>query len=177
MLVRHRLTTLLSCAGLSLMAACGDDATGFRDANVPLGVTTRGTTADVSGEWFVRATTPGNEDLQRVNILPERQGIPAVELVRRTCESNGDCEEVGEIWRAKPLGQHRWRIQSPQGDAARELWVVWVDEGFRTAAIGTPDGSYGWILDRAPTGGSDRVTAAQEILAFNGYDAAQLVTR
>lgn len=177
MQMRHRLNTLLSCAGLALLTACSDGESGFRDANVPLSVTTRGTAADVAGEWFVRATTPGNEDLQRVNILPEWQGAPAVALERRTCESNGDCEEVGEIWRAKPLGQHRWRIQSPHGDSARELWVVWVDEGFRTAAIGTPDGSYGWILDRAPNGGADRIKAAREILTFNGYDAAQLVIR
>ncbi len=160
-----------------LLAACGDDVIGYRDLDVPLGVTTRGTAADVSGQWYVRAATPGNEDLQAVAILPDWQGSPAVELLRRTCEANGDCEDVGEIWRAKPLGQHRWRIQSPHDDATRELWVIWVDEGFRTAAIGTPDGSYGWILDRAPNGGADRIEAAREILDFNGYDTASLAAR
>ncbi|WP_254054587.1 lipocalin family protein [Roseovarius sp. EL26] len=176
MMCRH-LKILLTWVTLAFLAGCGDGATGYRDPNVPLSVTTRGTAGDVSGAWYVRAGTPGNEDLQKVSILPDWQGMQAVELVSRTCESNGDCEEVGEIWKAKPLGQHRWRIQSPHGDATRELWVIWVDEGFRTAAIGTPDGSYGWILDRASNGGSDRIEAAREILDFNGYDTAQLVAR
>ena len=55
--------------------------------------------------------------------------------------------------------------------------MVWVDEGYRTAAIGTPDGSFGWVLDRAASGGGDRITAAREILEFNGYDEGALRMR
>ena len=50
-------------------------------------------------------------------------------------------------------------------------------EGFRTAVIGSPEGGYGWILDRRATGGEDRITAAQEILDFNGYDLSALQMR
>lgn len=48
-------------------------------------------------------------------------------------------------------------------------WVVWVDEGYRTLAVGTPSGAFGFVLDRAG-GGEDRLRAAAEILDFNGYD-------
>ena len=36
------------------------------------------------------------------------------------------------------------------------------------------DGSGAAILDRATTGGADRIAAAREILDFNGWDTGQL---
>ncbi len=54
------------------------------------------------------------------------------------------------------------------------LVVMWVDEGFRTAAIGDSAGKGAAILDRAPSGGADRIAAAIEILDFNGWDTGQL---
>jgi apolipoprotein D and lipocalin family protein len=52
--------------------------------------------------------------------------------------------------------------------------VLWADADYRTLVIGTPDGSFGFILNR---GGfpADRLKAAREILAWNGYDLTQLV--
>jgi apolipoprotein D and lipocalin family protein len=55
----------------------------------------------------------------------------------------------------------------------RRLVVMWVDEGFRTAAIGAADGSWAAVIDRG-RGAPDRVTAAREILDFNGWDVGQL---
>lgn len=58
-----------------------------------------------------------------------------------------------------------------------EYWVLWVDADYRTAAIGTPSGSFGWIIDRKRTGGADRLKAAADMLAFNGYATDRLQTR
>lgn len=55
-----------------------------------------------------------------------------------------------------------------------EYWVLWVDDGYRTAAIGTPSGSFGWILDRDRKGGGDRIKAAKDVLEFNGYNMSRL---
>ena len=55
-------------------------------------------------------------------------------------------------------------------DTPLELWVLWVDDDFRTAVIGTPDGRFGWIMDRPGQASRDRTRAAREILDFNGYD-------
>lgn len=52
--------------------------------------------------------------------------------------------------------------------------VMWVDEGFRTAALGTFDGRTGFILDRTAQSAPDRVTAAREIMAFYGWDVSRL---
>jgi len=54
------------------------------------------------------------------------------------------------------------------------LVVMWVDDGFRTAAIGTASGDMAAIISREATGGADRIAAAREILDFNGWDTAQL---
>jgi apolipoprotein D and lipocalin family protein len=37
-----------------------------------------------------------------------------------------------------------------------------------------PSGRAGWILNRTPTLRADRLQAAKDILAFNGYDLSQL---
>lgn len=68
----------------------------------------------------------------------------------------------------------RYALRDPSGTADRTLWVLWVDDGFRTAAVGTPDGRWGWILDRSTSGGADRIAAAREVLDFNGYDLTHL---
>ena len=56
----------------------------------------------------------------------------------------------------------------------RQFWVLWVDEGYRTAVIGTPDGSFGFVLNRDAAIPADRLEAARQVLDFNGYDVAQL---
>jgi len=54
--------------------------------------------------------------------------------------------------------------------------VLWVDEGYRTAVVGAPNGRSGWILNRDPQIPADRLAAAREILDFNGYDLSRLET-
>lgn len=55
-----------------------------------------------------------------------------------------------------------------------EWWVIWVDTDYRTMAIATPSGAYGFILNRGGALPRDRLNAAREIFAFNGYDTARL---
>jgi apolipoprotein D and lipocalin family protein len=58
---------------------------------------------------------------------------------------------------------------------AADYWVLWVDEGYRTAVVGSPNGKSGWILNRDPEIPPDRLRAARDILEFNGYDISQLM--
>ena len=64
--------------------------------------------------------------------------------------------------------QGRYRL--PNLDAP--IWVLWIDEGNRSAALGTPDGSFGIIVSKDPIP-KDRMRAATEVLAWNGYDLTQ----
>ena len=60
-------------------------------------------------------------------------------------------------------------ILTYEDGAQRDLWVVWVDEGHDTVALGTPDGSFGVIAQRRGVLRSDQQTAAAQVLDFNGY--------
>ena len=54
------------------------------------------------------------------------------------------------------------------------VWVLWVDQGYRVAALGTPSGRWAMIVVRPGAARDDLIAAARDVLAFNGYDLAQL---
>lgn len=54
------------------------------------------------------------------------------------------------------------------------LWVLWADADNRTVVLGAPSGAYAFILNREANLPADRLTAARDILAFNGYDVTKL---
>ncbi len=67
---------------------------------------------------------------------------------------------------------------TPTGKAPAPLdrawWVLWADTDLRTLVIGTPDGSFGFILNRNAPLTPDRLAAAKQVLVFNGYDTSRL---
>ena len=162
----------LLALALALLAGCGaqapDTAQGLRDSKALIGATSRYDAARFKGPWLVRDSF--GDGVAQVALVETTKG-PAFQL----CTQVG-CGDGGTLWLAQQQGQGRYVLSRPDG-STRTLWVLWVDEGFRTAVIGSPDGGYGWILDRQATGGADRIAAAQEILAFNGYDLGALEMR
>jgi len=170
--MRGGLSAMLACLTLT---ACAAPPTGgaYRDTGQPLSVTTRSDASRLAGDWVVRSSTPNEAGLIGVSYLTGTG--EAFALTRRVCDDTARCELRRTTRAAMPLGMNRWRLAGDQ--TPQEIWVVWVDEGYRTAAIGTPDGSYGWILDRAASGGGDRITAARDILEFNGYTTGALRAR
>jgi apolipoprotein D and lipocalin family protein len=98
---------------------------------------------------------------------------PVMRLGAFVCDPAGICGDFSEDLPTKKLGKGRFSVEMPNG-LGREFWVLWVDEGFRTAVLGNKEGDFGWIVDRSTKGGADRVKAAREILDFNGYDVSQL---
>ncbi len=81
------------------------------------------------------------------------------------------------------LGTKRYSGEGPIASAGAQgryrlpnlpapIWVLWIDEGNRSLAIGTPDGGFGAILSKDPIP-ADRLRAAREVLAWNGYDLTQ----
>ena len=156
---------------LTLLAGCAaplvKDGQGYRDTTALIGATARYDADRFAGAWVVRGSF-AFDGPDRVALV-DSTGGPAFQL----CDDGGTCEP---LWLATATGQGRYALTQPNG-TPRDLWVLWVDEGFRTAVVGNPAGDFGWILDRKPTGGADRITAAREILDFNGYDISQLRMR
>ena len=66
----------------------------------------------------------------------------------------------------------------PQASEVRGItqpwWIIWADVDMRTLVIGTPTGEMGFILNRGGALPQDRLSAAREILEWNGYDLNRL---
>ncbi|TNC74081.1 lipocalin family protein [Rubellimicrobium roseum] len=155
---------------LLVLAACGRPepvapppaAASFRQPGTMIASTLRGDAQDLSGEWVIAESYPGAPFAApgtRVAVAPTDGGT-----LWRFAGPGGTAEflTVTEV-----PGRYR-------AEGGPELWVLWVDDDFRTAAVGTPDGRFGWIMDRPGQASEDRTRAAREMLDFNGYDLGGL---
>lgn len=88
-------------------------------------------------------------------------GKTTLTAVFRLCLNGQDVRGSGPL---QPVGPGRFAV------AGQEWWVVWADGDYRTLAIGTPSGAYGFVLNRGGAISGDRMRAAAEILEWNGYD-------
>jgi apolipoprotein D and lipocalin family protein len=131
---------------------------GFRAAGAPIWSAAAFQPAQVAGVWRQVADFRSSEacDAGAVEIVPEGAGL---RLTGTLCLA-GKAETVSGV--APLVGPGRLRVKG------EDWWVIWVDVGYRTLAIGTPSGRFGIILDRGPIPG-DRLNAAREIFDFNGY--------
>lgn len=98
---------------------------------------------------------------------------PTSLAVRNACMKNGRLNVIEGS--AEVVGPGRLKVKLGNIPFAGDYWVLWVDEGYRTAVVGAPSGKVGWILNRTPTIPADRLKAARQILDFNGYRLSQLV--
>ncbi len=139
-------------------------ATGFRAGDAPIWSAAAFQPAQTAGTWRqVAAFRPEGASCGAggLEITPEAGGL---RLEGSLCLA-GSLRKVSGL--AVPSGPGRLTV------AGEEWWVLWVDSGYRTLAIGTPSGRFGFILDRGAIP-ADRLTAAREIFDFNGYRTAAL---
>lgn len=66
------------------------------------------------------------------------------------------------------------RLSPDQGFGGAPVWVLWVDQDYRMAVLGTPGGQFGMILSRELPPRPDLFRAAQEVLDFNGYPPSRI---
>ncbi|MFK7938486.1 MAG: lipocalin family protein [Roseovarius sp.] len=144
---------------------------------MPLSIISRGGADAMQGEWKVRASSPGYHQIQNLTFDTRTTPQHMIAFLSISCDAGGTCEGLTDGWMAQPLAQNRWRLTSETSEDDMELWIIWIDDGLRTAAIGSPDSDMAFILDRKPTGGADRIKAASEVLDFNGYNMSAFETR
>ncbi|TFL19004.1 lipocalin family protein [Jannaschia formosa] len=148
---------------------------GYRDASVPIASKADFDPARFAGRWYEIARFPVPFQSDCAGAIAE-YGPPedGVLSVRNLClDAEGRVTDSIE-GAARPVGPGRLRVTLDGVPFAAPYWVLWTDEGYRTAVVGTPDGRAGWILNRAPTLPRDRRVAALEVLAFNGFAVEKL---
>lgn len=149
----HRLILL----ALLALGACTPGMVGFRRADAPMKSVVAFDPARFSGLWHEVAAI-GRKPGARWSVETGPGGTIFVTTSRD--------------------GAGRGRMDGPGRIAlssfAAPLWVLWADADMRTLVLGTPDGSFAILLDRAARIPADRLHAAREILAWNGYDPEAL---
>lgn len=163
----------MRAAALGLALALAACAPGNRDRSVPMQSIAAFDASRLAGQWHLVGRFP-EAGIDASCLRPVLDFAPAADggiAVRSRC--GAVAAEPRRQGTARPVGPGRLEL-AWQGEAARTYWVLWVDEGYRTAVLGMPSGEAGWVLDRAPEIPPDRLRAAREVLAWNGYDPVKL---
>lgn len=154
---------------LGLLSGCGTvapEVPGFRRPDAPIYSNAVIFPEDLAGDWTQVASfasIPGC-DKGAVKIVP--QG-PNLTVQGQLC-LGGALADTSGVYAVTGPG----RIRLGSGP---EWWVVWADTNLRTLAVGTPDGRFGFILNKGDDLPVDRLRAAREIFDFNGYAVSRLV--
>lgn len=143
---------------------------GYRDQGTPITSSTRFEAARFAGGWRVIESfeqTPREVTISRVTFEPVVGGFRY-----RTSAPISSLAEDAE--NAQPPVYALGNFGRMSREGSDPIWVIWVDEDHRTAVLGTPSGRFGMIVNRTKALRADRLKAAREILAFNGYDLSKI---
>jgi len=149
----------------------------YRDTDAPIASAALFSPERYLGTWYEVARFSVPFEAGCVGVTAEYGVIGEnVISVKNTCRNaDGSVRSVIE-GSAEIVGRGRLKVTFPSVPfGASDYWVLWVDEGYRTAVVGAPNGRSGWILNRDPVIPADRLVAAREILDFNGYDLSRLM--
>lgn len=158
------------------LVACGPLPTpqsiGYRDLSAPISSSTRFEEKKFAGQWFTIATFRSANRPEVRAVLGPPIWVFEAEVGPVFNISTGGYPPTPRPYREVGVAQFApvsslFKNQPP-------IWVLWVDEDFQTAVLGTPDGTFGEIINRTPNLRADRFEAAREVLAFNGYDVSKL---
>lgn len=153
---------------LAAVAACAAPApqVAFRPPGAPIYSNAAFDPGRLAGDWRQGAAfaMPGVRDCAAGGVTID----PTGRIAGRLCLNGAPVPVAGGL---RPIGPGRVQVSGADpGGIGAPWWVVWVDEGYRTLAIGTPSGAFGFVLDRTGPVPPDRLRAAAEIFDFNGYD-------
>lgn len=169
------LRSILTLTCLIVLTACGQ---AYRDTSVPLVAQADFNAEDYLGLWYEVARFPvffqdgctattaayGPIDTDTVSVLNTcRKGTP-----------DGPIDQIAG--KADIVGPGQLEVSFDNVPFARgEYTVLWVDEAYQTAVVGTTSGKAGWILARTPEISADRRQKAEAVMKANGYDPALLI--
>lgn len=161
---------LFAFFALVLLTACGST---YRDREAPITSMAIFEPERYAGLWYEVASFPTPFQSGCTNTQAD-YGITddGTLSVRNSCFRNGELSVIEGS--ARVVGPGRLEVRLDGVPFAADYWVLWVDDGYRTAVVGTPSGRAGWVLNRDPKIPADRLAAAEEVLRFNGYDVSQL---
>lgn len=158
---------------LGVLAGCAALTPSYRDADAPIASIASFEPERYAGLWYEIASYPTFFERGCSNTTATYELIgPETISVLNACNRDGGISRISGTARVSGPGRLRLRLDGVPVEA--DYWVLWVDEGYRTAVVGSPSGGSGFILNRDPSIPQDRLEAARRVLAFNGYDLNDL---
>ena len=161
------------------LAACSSGD--YRDTAVPIRTVDQVDLTRYAGKWYEIARFPnwfeeGCEAVTAEYALREDGRVDVVNTCRQGAV-DGPVEIAEGIAATVDDTNAKLEVKFVQWlPFAGDYWVLYLDEGYETVAIGNPAGSTGWILARDPQPDPAAIEAARAALAANGYDTSQLIT-
>jgi apolipoprotein D and lipocalin family protein len=154
-------------AVVAAVTACAPAVPARRDAGVRIASVALFDAARFAGRWQVVASHVPGCDGAGIDLQPAAGGY---RLAGTDCTGARPVPLFGAAVVAGPGA----RIAAEAGFGGDPVWVLWVDQDYRVAALGTPSGRWAMILAREGAARADLLAAAREVLDFNGYDLAQM---
>ena len=139
----------------------------FRKAGAPIYSIAAFEPSRLGGQWAEVASFAPESHSCRAGGLHIRQAGAGQYADGRLCRGGVEVSRSGAL---ASTGPGRMSLSGE----AEPLWVIWVDTDYRTLVLGTPSGRFGWVLNRGGAISPDRMQAARDILAWNGYDVSRL---
>ena len=160
----HRVTLALVLAVAACAAAPQASNAVFRSAKAPIWSAAAFAPGQISGRWQQVAVYQADVAAACTGGAVEFQPVAGGLAVTGALCLDGKLRKLSGV--ASVTGPGRLTVKGME-----DWWVLWVDSGYRTLAIGTPSGRFGFVLDRGAAA-PDRLTAAREVFDFNGYAPA-----
>lgn len=161
-----RLSIAFSCL---LLAACVQQPAkpdgNFRKLGAPMWSIAQLEASRLPGRWQQVAGFGAGDGRCQPGGAEIASGPGGLHLAARLCLGAQEARISGAM---VPNGAGRFMVNG------LNFWVIWVDTDYRTLAIATPDGAFGFVLNRGGALPADRLRAAREIFDFNGYDTARM---
>lgn len=152
------------------LAACGSS---YRDSSAAITSMAIFEPEKYAGLWYEVASFPTPFQDGCTNTQADYRIVDDGRLtVRNSCFRDGALSVIEGS--AEVVGPGRLQVRLSGVPFPADYWVLWVDQDYRTAVVGTPSGRAGWVLNRDPSIPADRLAAAEEVLRFNGYDVSEL---
>lgn len=168
---------VLACVALMGLTGCGEGLFEvYRDTSKPIASQANFDPARYLGTWHevARYPVPFERNCSGVTAQYGSNDDGTVSVFN-TCRNEDGSVRSTIKGSAEIVGPGRLKVKFPSIPFVKaDYWVLWVDQDYRTAVVGAPNGQSGWILNRTPEISADRLTAAKEILDFNGYDLGRL---
>lgn len=170
-----KIALLLTLALAGCTAAVAPLLPSYRDTDVAIASKADFDPARYAGRWYEVARFPVPFQAGCAGALAEYAAPEGDTLrLRNTCLDAEGAPLRAITGQAVVDGPGRLRVTLTGVPFEAPYWVLWTDTDYRTAVVGQPDGRAGWILNRTPVIRPDRLTAALEVLDFNGYDTDRL---